>query len=102
MTTVAITTSSGGAALAAIGTAAIFSVAAVVVTLGLRPLAVRALDYVDGLPSEAALETADDGAANAVSDGAREGRVLTSRTHHTIVSRSFEVSHSYRRKRRAA
>jgi hypothetical protein len=102
MTTVAITTSSGGAALAAIGTAAIFSAAAVVVTLGLRPLAVKALDYVDGLPSEAVLETADDEAANAVSDPAREGRVLHSQAQRTIISRSFEVSHPHSHKRRAA
>jgi hypothetical protein len=74
MTTVAITTSSGGAALAAIETAAIFSAVAFVVTLGLRPLAVKALDYVDGLPPAAVLETADDEAANAVSDPAVGGR----------------------------
>jgi hypothetical protein len=47
-------TASGGAALVAIGTVAIFSAAGVLFVLGLRPLVVKALDYVTepGSPSE--------------------------------------------------
>jgi hypothetical protein len=50
--TIAVITAFGGAALLAIGTVAIFSAAAVLVTLGLRPLVVKALDYLDGRPPD--------------------------------------------------
>jgi hypothetical protein len=45
--TLALIAASSVAALSAVGTAAIFSAAAVVLTLGLRPLVVNALDFVD-------------------------------------------------------
>lgn len=43
-------TASSGAALSAIGTAAIFTAGAVVLALGLQPLVVKALDFVDRAP----------------------------------------------------